>query len=159
VSPLPRVARCRSASSGSAIEILSLFGGGGVRSKNMTIATSPMLISTATPKNGPRQLMPPSSPPTSGPSEMPRPSAASYSTTAPATPPAAEPTITDRAVAMKSAFPRPQPARRPTIAPMLFEAPAAALKAMMRPATSVRLAPMRLATTLETSIEMPVNAK
>ena len=40
-------------------------------------------------------------------------------------------------------------------------APAAALKAMIstRPASSVRLAPMRLATTLETSIEMPVNGE
>jgi hypothetical protein len=44
---------------------------------------------------------------------------------------------------------------------MLFDAPAAALKAMIktRPASSVRLAPIRLATTLETSIETPVKAK
>jgi hypothetical protein len=69
--------------------------------------------------------------------------------------------ITDSAVAMNSALPRPQPARSPTMAPMLFEAPASALKAMMssRPASSVRLAPIRLATALVTSIEMPVNAK
>src|SRR2546421_350426 len=33
--------------------------------------------------------------------------------------------ITDSAVAMNSAFPRPQPARSPTIAPTLFDAPAA----------------------------------
>ena len=69
--------------------------------------------------------------------------------------------ITDSAVAMNSAFPRPQPARSPTIAPTLFDAPAAALNAMIRtrPASSVRLAPIRLATALETSIEMPVIAK
>jgi hypothetical protein len=69
--------------------------------------------------------------------------------------------ITDSAVAMNSALPRPQPARRPTIAPMLFDAPASALKmtTSARPPRSVRLAPMRLATALVTSIEMPVNAK
>ena len=69
--------------------------------------------------------------------------------------------MTDSAVAMNSAFPRPQPARSPTIAATLFDAPAAALKATIRtkPTSSVRLAPMRLATALETSIEMPVNAK
>ena len=69
--------------------------------------------------------------------------------------------ITDSAVAMNSALPRPQPARRPTIAPMLFDAPASALKTTIRarPASSVRLAPMRLATALVTSIETPVTAK
>jgi hypothetical protein len=69
--------------------------------------------------------------------------------------------ITDSAVAMKSALPSPQPARRPTIAPMPFDVPAVALKTMMRarPASSVRLAPIRLDTTLETSIDTPVNAK
>ena len=36
-----------------------------------------MAMRAATPKNGPRQLMSPSSPPTSGPAAMPRPSAAS----------------------------------------------------------------------------------
>jgi hypothetical protein len=69
--------------------------------------------------------------------------------------------ITDSAVAMNSALPRPHPARRPTIAPMLSEAPARALNAMIssRPPSSVRLVPIRLATALVTSIEMPVNAK
>jgi hypothetical protein len=52
-------------------------GGAGVRSRKTVVATSAMVISTATPKNGPRQLIAPSSPPSSGPTEIPRPSAAS----------------------------------------------------------------------------------
>ena len=69
--------------------------------------------------------------------------------------------ITDSAVAMNSALPSPQPARRPTIAPMLFDAPASAENTMMSasPARSVRFAPIRLATALVTSIETPVTAK
>jgi hypothetical protein len=55
----------------------SLAGGGSVRGRKMRIAMNPIVISTATPKNGPRQLIPPSSPPTRGPIEIPRPSAAS----------------------------------------------------------------------------------
>jgi hypothetical protein len=46
--------------------------------------------------------------------------------------------MTDGAVAMKSALPRPQPARSPTMAPMLFEAPASALKTSPRGRTDVR---------------------
>ena len=46
---------------------------------------------------------------------------------APATPPLAAPTITDSAVAMKSALPRPQPARKPTICATLPDAPASAV--------------------------------
>jgi hypothetical protein len=54
----------------------------------------------------------------------------------------------------------PRQARRPTIAPTLPDAPASALKTMIRtsPDSSVRLAPIRLATTLEASIEIPVKA-
>ena len=69
--------------------------------------------------------------------------------------------MTDSAVAMKRALPRPHPARSPTMAPMLFDAPASALKTMISasPPSSVRLEPMRLATALVTSIEIPVKAK
>jgi hypothetical protein len=62
---------------------------------------------------------------------------------------------------MNSALPRPQPARRPTIAPTLFDSPASVLNTTIStsPVSSVRFVPMRLATTLETSIDRPVNAK
>ena len=50
--------------------------GRGARSST-TIATKPIAISAAVPKNGPRQEMPPRKPPSSGPLAMPRPSAAS----------------------------------------------------------------------------------
>ena len=51
----------------------------------------------------------------------------------------AAPMITASAVAMKSALPRPQPARKPTISPTLPDAPASALKTMTSasPASSV----------------------
>src|ERR1700733_3913936 len=68
--------RCRSALSGSVIEVRR--GGFGVGSTKASVATSAIVISTVTPKNGPRQLMPPSSPPTSGPGDdraLPRPPA------------------------------------------------------------------------------------
>ena len=45
---------------------------------------------------------------------------------APAKPPDADPTMTASEVAMKRALPRPQPARNPTIPPMLPLAPASA---------------------------------
>jgi hypothetical protein len=50
--------------------------------------------------------------------------------------------------AMNSAFPSPQPARKPKIWPMLLEAPASALNTTMRtsPASSVRLAPILVLT-------------
>src|ERR1700683_2911883 len=138
--------RCRSALSGSVIEVRRV--GLGVGSTKASVATSAIVISTVTPKNGPRQLMPPSSPPTSGPSAMPMPSAVSYRMIAPWNPPEAAPTITASEVAMNRALPRPQPARKPMIPPMLPAAPAAALNATirMRPATSVRLPPIRLDT-------------
>ncbi len=41
------------------------------------MATNPMAMRVAVPKNGPRQLTEPSSPPSNGPTAMPRPSAAS----------------------------------------------------------------------------------
>ena len=77
-----------------------------------------------------------------------------------ATEPLAADTMVASAVAMNSALPRPQPARKPTIAPMLCEEPARAEKAMIstRPASSVRLAPMRLETQPVISIATPVTA-
>ena len=67
---------------------------------------------------------------------------------APPMPPLAEPMITASAVAMNSALPRPQPARKPTISGMLPDAPASALNAITRtrPASSVLRGPMRLET-------------
>ena len=67
----------RSARSGARTDVRSRFGGAGVLSSRTAVATKPIVMSTATPKNGPRQLIAPSSPPSSGPTEMPRPSAAS----------------------------------------------------------------------------------
>jgi hypothetical protein len=77
------------------------------------------------------------------------------------TPPDAAPTITASAVAMKSALPRPQPARKPTMAPIELDAPASAEKATTsaRPSSSVRRGPMRLETQPVTSIDTPVKAK
>ena len=64
------------------------------------------------------------------------------------------------AVAMKSALPRPQPARKPMTAPTESDEPASAAKTMMstRPTSSVRLAPIRLETTPVTSIATPMTA-
>jgi hypothetical protein len=93
--------------------LLGIFGvdvlcsGFGRVGTNATVATRAMNISAATPKNGPRQLMLPSSPPSSGPTAMPRPSAVSYRMIAPAKPPLAEATMTARLVAMNRALPRP----------------------------------------------------
>ena len=85
---------------------------------------------------------------------MPRPSAASYSTIAPAKPPEAEATMTASEVAMNSALPSPQPARKPTIWLTVSLLPARAAKTTMivRPVISVRLAPRRLDT-------QPVNSR
>ncbi len=120
-----------------------------------------MPISTATPKNGPRQLMLPSSPPSSGPVAMPTPSAVSYSTIAPAKPPLAEPTMTASEVAMNSALPRPQPARKPTMPSMLPDVPASAENTTIRisPLISVHLAPIRLDTQPVTSIITAVTTR
>ncbi len=67
---------------------------------------------------------------------------------APDTPPLAEPMITDSAVAMKSALPRPQPARKPTISGIDPDAPANAAKRITRsrPPSSVLRGPIRLDT-------------
>ena len=80
---------------------------------------------------------------------------------APAIPPDALATITDSAVAMNSALPRPQPARKPTISEIEPDAPASALKATTsaRPSISVARGPMRLETKPVTSIARPVTAK
>ncbi len=125
------------------------------------MAISAIAISTVTPKNGPRQLIAPSSPPTSGPSAMPTPSAVSYRMMAPANPPLAEATMTASEVAMNSALPRPQPARKPTISLMPLELPASALKITIstRPATSVRLAPIRVDTQPVTSMATAVTTR
>ncbi len=119
-----------------------------------------MPISTATPKNGARHEIEPSWPPTIGPIAMPMPRAASKRMIAWATEPLAETTMVERAVAMKSALPRPQPARKPTMAPTVSEAPARAEKTMIStsPRSSVRLAPMREDTTPVISIATPMTA-
>src|SRR6185437_180783 len=100
-------------------------------------------------------------PPTSAPTAMPRPSAVSYSTMAPAKPPLAEATMTASEVAMNSAFPTPQPARKPMMVPIEFDDPASPAKATMstRPAISVHLAPIRLDTQLVMSIATAVTTR
>ena len=50
---------------------------GACAARSTSVATRAIAISTATPKNGPRQLMQPSRPPSSGPAAMPTPSAVS----------------------------------------------------------------------------------
>ena len=137
------------------------WAGLGVFSTSTSVAMSAIDISAVTPKNGPRQLIAPSSPPTSGPSAMPTPSAVSYKMIAPANPPLAEATITASEVAMNSALPRPQPARKPTIWLMPPELPASALKITMRtrPATRVRLAPIRVDTQPVTSMATAVTTR
>ena len=80
---------------------------------------------------------------------------------APPIPPLAAPTMTDRAVAMNSALPRPQPARKPAIWATVSDAPASALKTITSasPPSSARLAPTRDATNPVPSIATPVIAK
>jgi hypothetical protein len=92
---------------------------------------------------------------------MPTPSAVSYSTMAPAKPPLAEATMTASEVAMNSALPTPQPARKPMIALMLGEAPASALNTTITisPAISVFLAPSLLETQLVISIATAVTTR
>ena len=71
-------------------------------------------------RTGPRQLMlPEQRRRPAGRWRCRRPSAVSYRMIAPAKPPLAEPTMTASEVAMNSALPRPQPARKPTIPSML----------------------------------------
>ena len=124
------------------------------------VATSAISISTETPKNGARHECSPSRPPMSGPEAMPMPSAASKRMIACPVEPRADITMVASAVATNSALPRPQPARKPTIAPTEFEDPASAANTMIstRPESRVRLGPMRLETTPVTSIAMPMIA-
>ena len=64
------------------------------------------------------------------------------------------------AVAMKSALPRPQPARKATIMPIELDRPASALNTTMmaRPMSRVRFAPIRLETAPVISIATPMTA-
>ena len=64
-------------------------------------------------------------------------------------------------VAMNSAFPTPQPARKPMMAPMVGDAPAAALNTTIRasPRISVFLAPIRLDTQLVISMATAVTTR
>ena len=77
-----------------------------------------------------------------------------------ATEPRAELTIVASAVAMNSALPSPQSARQPTISATVSDIPARPAPAMMitRPSSSVRLGPIRLATTPLISIATPITA-
>ena len=74
--------------------------------------------------------------------------------------PRADSTIVDRAVAMNSALPRPHPARKPTMPPMVSEEPASAENTMIsaRPVSRVRFAPIRDDTTPVISIATPITA-
>ena len=159
MSPIVSSPRCLSALSGAASDVVC--SGRGSAGTNRMVATSATAISTATPKNGPRQLMLPSSPPSSGPTAMPRPSAVSYRMIAPAKPPLADATMTARLVAMNSALPRPQPARKSTIPPIEPEVPASAANTTMRtrPMISVSFAPIRLDTQPTTSMATAVTTR
>ena len=77
-----------------------------------------------------------------------------------ATDPRAELTMVASAVAMNNALPRPQSARQPTISSTVSDMPARPAPAMMisRPSSSVRLGPIRLATTPVMSIATPITA-
>ena len=77
-----------------------------------------------------------------------------------ATDPRAELTMVASAVAMNNALPRPQSARQPTIPSTLSDMPARPAPAMMisRPSNSVRLGPIRLATTPVMSMATPITA-
>jgi hypothetical protein len=77
-----------------------------------------------------------------------------------ATDPRAELTMVASAVAMNSALPRPQSARQPTISATVSDMPARPAPAMItsRPSSSVRLGPIRLATTPVMSIATPITA-
>ncbi len=68
----PRWLRARNGSASEARE-----AGLGVGARSVLTSRKAIAMRAVTPKNGPRQLIPPSSPPTSGPKAMPRPSAAS----------------------------------------------------------------------------------
>ena len=73
--PIVSSPRWRSAASGASR--VTFFSGLGVGGRKTSVATSAIAISAETPKNGPRQEMPPRTPPRSGPTAMPRPSAVS----------------------------------------------------------------------------------
>jgi hypothetical protein len=137
------------------------FGCSGFLRSITTIAMKPIAMSTAVPKNGPRQLIEPSAPPSSGPTAMPRPRAASYRMIALEVPPDAAPTIVASAVEMKSAFPSPHPPRKPMMDSTFWLSPAAAAKITMSasPISSVFFAPMRLETQLVKNIATPVTSR
>ena len=120
-----------------------------------------MPISTATPKNGARQLIEPSTAPTSGPTDNPMPSAASYSVTAFSAPPRATAMIAASAVAMNKALPRPQPARQPTRAATESDVPASAENTMIttRPIISVVRPPNLLEAKDVTSMATAVTSR
>ena len=113
------------------------------------------------PKNGPRQEMLPSAPPSSGPIAMPRPRAASYRMIALSAPPLAAPTMVASAVEMKSALPRPQPARKPMIMPDAVGGPGQCREDHDQRQTDQqgRLAPIRLDTKLVKNIANPVTSR
>jgi hypothetical protein len=159
--PMTRRAGRRSARNGAASGMWSTarltFGA----RRSVRIARKPTAISDAVPKNGPRQEMEPRSPPASGPTASPRPRAASYRMIAPATPPLAAPTIEASAVEMNRAFPRPQPARKPMMAPTELDEPARAANTTMiaSPMSRARLAPTRLENQLVKNIAAPVTSR
>ncbi len=80
---------------------------------------------------------------------------------APVKPPEAELTITASEVAMNSALPSPQPARKPTMPSMPPDEPASAAKITISasPTMSVRLAPRRLDTQPVTSMATAVTTR
>src|SRR5690625_41300 len=118
--------------------------GSGLRKTATVVAAS--AINSAVPKNGARQEMVPKLPPTSGPSAIPMPNAASYKMMAVVDPPLAAPTIPARAIVTNRAFPKPHPARRPRIWPIVSESPDRLAKTTIitSPVTRVALIPIRV---------------
>jgi len=83
IMPSTKSERCFSARNGSRIDVFfraAAVGEAcalelGIMKDN---ATNAITLNAATPKNGPRQEIAPSSPPSKGPTEIPKPTAASY---------------------------------------------------------------------------------
>src|SRR4051812_801875 len=146
---------CFSARSGSSSLIGSRFSCLSLL-RNTAHSTSAPAIRTAVPTNGPRQEIEPSSAPSSGPTDRPTPRAASYSRIAPDWPPVAAPTITESAVAMKNALPRPQTARSPTSCSIepAAEHSAVAATISVSPTSTVRFGPNLALAAPVTSIAM-----
>jgi hypothetical protein len=80
---------------------------------------------------------------------------------APANPPVADATMTDKLVAMNKALPRPHPARKPTILLIEPDEPASAVNTTISesPQTRIRFGPIRLEIAATMSIATAVTTR